>query len=150
MMTSRMFVLIAFVLVKKCVGSPVDHVGVMMGIVKGGFAYQVGEVVGQVVELHLTGCHLVLVDTTQNPTFSTTIRQLMRMRTSVTIVEAWRLFSQEEARGNESKRDQLNGDQTVSDRLARNQLLQGLWGDATLTCRALIIYLDNNSSLFFM
>ncbi|KAG7162310.1 hypothetical protein Hamer_G007824, partial [Homarus americanus] len=39
----------------------------------------------------------------------------MRMRTSVTIVEAWRFVGG--GTREQVKRDQLNGDQTVSDRL---------------------------------
>ncbi|XP_042233719.1 uncharacterized protein LOC121873906 [Homarus americanus] len=167
---SHMLGLIALLMVRKCVGSPVDHIGVVgddsgndngvmmdhhinqMVVVKGDFVYQVGEVVSQVVEQELAGCHLVLVDTTiQSPVFSMMIRQFGRTRESVTVVEAWRLFLLTQVVSNESVNDWHNGDRRFKDQLARDQLLHGLWGDATLTCRALIIHFDNNNKdLFFM
>ncbi|XP_042242547.1 probable glutamate receptor isoform X1 [Homarus americanus] len=97
------------------------------GTYRGALAEQVGEVVGQVVEQHLSDCHLVLVDTTtQSPVFSTMIRQLMRSGLGVTVLEAWWVFFQSQP--------------------ARDFLLERLWGDATLTCCALLIHLDNKIS----
>ncbi|KAG7157641.1 putative variant ionotropic glutamate receptor-like 15, partial [Homarus americanus] len=134
--TVRMTTLIALLMVRKCVGSTVDsnaglshQTDVLMtapmyhsSVVVDRWIDQVGEVVSQVVEQHLAGCHLVLVDTTtQSLMFSTMI--------SVVVVDSWRLFSQPQLAQNHG---------------AMDQLLQGVWGDATLTCRAIILLLDNN------
>ncbi|XP_042209905.1 uncharacterized protein LOC121857780, partial [Homarus americanus] len=143
--TVRMTTLIALLMVRKCVGRTMDsnaglshQTDVLMtapmfhsGVVVDRWIDQVGEVVSQVVEQHLAGCHLVLVDTTtQSLMFSTMIRQLAADGDSVVVVDGWRLFSQ-------SPLAKSNG--------AMDQLLQGVWGDATLTCRAVIILLDNSN-----
>ncbi|KAG7162315.1 putative Glutamate receptor-like 75, partial [Homarus americanus] len=164
--SSRMVALIALLMVRKCIGSAVEGKAGLSdqtddwltgSVYQSGVGVdhrinQVGEVVSQVVEQHLAGCHLVLVDTTtQSPVFSTMVSQLVRIRESVMVVEAWRLFLQTQVATKESVNNWNNGDQVLKDQLTRDKLLQGLWGDATLTCRALFIHLDNNNkSLFFM
>nr|XP_053654188.1 uncharacterized protein LOC128703524 [Cherax quadricarinatus] len=81
--------------------------------------------VQEVVEQHLSRCHLVLATTTQlSPTFTSILRQLVEegARGSVVVVVA-ELFSGE--------------------KLAQENLLQGLWRGSTLTCQAFIFYLED-------
>ncbi|KAG7162305.1 Glutamate receptor-like 23, partial [Homarus americanus] len=136
--SSLMFALISLLIVREYVSGPVNHMavlavdsvyeeGVTMAFEKGGFAYHVSEMVGQVVEQHLAGCHLVLVDTTQSPLFSIMIRQLVSSGESVMVVEAWRMFLYKQVFRNESVSDWNIRDEIVMDQLARDQLLQGLF-----------------------
>ncbi|XP_042233714.1 glutamate receptor ionotropic, kainate 3-like [Homarus americanus] len=142
--SSRVFAIIALLMFGRCIGgtavdkrsSLVDKTGVLInnpvnqnGMVEDDLEDQIGKLVSQVVEQHLAGCHLVLVETTeQSPTFFAMNRQLVKVGQGVMMVDVWRLYAE---------------DLPVKDQLMRDQLLQGLWGDTTLTCSALIIHLDN-------
>ncbi|XP_042233443.1 probable glutamate receptor [Homarus americanus] len=90
-------------------------------------AVDVGVMVGQIVEYHLTGCHLVLFTTTPRSYVSTNIIRHVHMNveTGLVVEEAW-VFSQ--------------------DQLAQDFFLRGLWGDITTTCRALILDLTTSNS----
>ncbi|KAG7162400.1 Glutamate receptor ionotropic, kainate 1-like 1 [Homarus americanus] len=96
------------------VDEPVEQVGVDVGVM-----------VGQVVEHHLTGCHLVLITTTQHSRVFSSINRYLSVGVEAgVVVEAGWVLSQ--------------------DQLAQDHLLQRLWGDTRTTCRALIIDLTNN------
>ncbi|KAG7162414.1 Glutamate receptor ionotropic, delta-1-like 17 [Homarus americanus] len=96
---------------------PVEQVGV-----------DVGMMVGQVVEHHLTGCHLVLITTTQHShTFSNIIRQFSEDVEAGMVVDAGWAFSQNQ--------------------LTQDNLVQGLWGDSRTTCRGLILDLTISNSI---
>ncbi|XP_042233764.1 glutamate receptor ionotropic, delta-2-like [Homarus americanus] len=90
---------------------PVEQVGVDVGVM-----------VSQVVEHHLTGCHLVLI-TTRPQSFMTS--RIISVEASL-IVEAGWVLSQ--------------------DQMAKDHLLQGLWGDARFSCRAVILDLTASNS----
>ncbi|KAG7162361.1 putative Proteasome subunit alpha type-2-like 9 [Homarus americanus] len=97
------------------VGGPVGQVGVDVGVM-----------VGQVVEHHFTGCHLVLITTTQHSHASASIIRHMSVGVEAgVVVEAGWVLSQ--------------------DQLTQDHLLQGLWGDTRTTCRALILDLITNN-----
>nr|XP_053641767.1 uncharacterized protein LOC128695285 [Cherax quadricarinatus] len=87
-----------------------------------------GVMVGQVVEHHLAGCHLVLLTTTPDSLItSIIIRHISKSVVAGMVVEAGWVFSQ--------------------DQLVQNHLFQGLWGDTRTTCRGLIVDLTTNSSI---
>ncbi|KAG7154221.1 putative Proteasome subunit alpha type-2-like 21 [Homarus americanus] len=87
----------------------------------------VGVMMSQVLEHHLTGCHLVLVTTTLHLYVSTSVIRHMGVRVEAGVaVEAGWMLSQ--------------------DQLTQDHLLQGLWGDIRTTCRALILDLTANNS----
>nr|XP_045600621.1 glutamate receptor ionotropic, delta-1-like [Procambarus clarkii] len=87
---------------------------------------QVGEVVGQVVKYHLSDCHLVLITAARHsPITSSIIRHLSVGGVACVVVEAGSVVSQ--------------------DHLAQDHLLQQLWGDATTTCRGLILDLTSTN-----
>ncbi|XP_071535581.1 glutamate receptor ionotropic, delta-1-like [Panulirus ornatus] len=91
--------------------------------------HQVAVVVGQVVEQYLAKCHLVLAATTQHSQLLQHInRQLCDDDVGSLVVEAESLFSQ--------------------DQPAQDHLLQGLWGEARHTCRALILHLTDDTLAF--
>ncbi|KAG7162370.1 putative Proteasome subunit alpha type-2-like 10 [Homarus americanus] len=92
----------------------------------GGPVEQVGVLVGQVVEYHLTGCHLVLITTTKHSHIFTNIVRHLGVA-AVVVVEAGWVLSQ--------------------DQLTQDHLLQELWGDTRTTCRALILDLTANNSV---
>ncbi|KAG7162411.1 putative Proteasome subunit alpha type-2-like 12 [Homarus americanus] len=95
---------------------PVEQVGVDVGVM-----------VGQVVKHHLTGCHLVLITTTQHShVFSSIIRHMGVGVEAGVVVEAGWVLSQ--------------------DQLTQDHLLQGLWGDDRTTCWGLILDLTNSNS----
>ncbi|XP_042218328.1 uncharacterized protein LOC121863641 [Homarus americanus] len=102
-------------------------VGVVWEVpVKGRSDGQVGTMVSQVVREHLLGCHLVLATTTKHsPVYSQIIRHLATEMETGVVVETTVMFSQDQPTQEE------------------RHLLQGLWGDATLSCHVLI--LDNTA-----
>ncbi|KAG7162352.1 Glutamate receptor ionotropic, delta-1-like 12 [Homarus americanus] len=101
------------------VGEPMEQVGVDVGVM-----------VSQVVEHHLTGCHLVLITTTQHShVFSSTSRHIRSTVEAGVVVEAGWVLSQ--------------------DQQTQDHLLQGLWGDTRTTCRGLILDLTANDSAAF-
>nr|XP_053641765.1 glutamate receptor ionotropic, delta-1-like [Cherax quadricarinatus] len=84
----------------------------------------VGEMVGQVVEHHLTSCHLVLITTTPRSfVFSRILRHLKKGVVAGVVVEAGWVLSQ--------------------DKLVQDRLFQGLWGDTRTSCRGLIVDLTD-------
>ncbi|KAG7162344.1 Glutamate receptor-like 28, partial [Homarus americanus] len=91
----------------------------------GGPVEQVGVMVGQVVEHHLTGCHLVLITTTQHSHVFSSIIRHMGAEAGVVVEAGWMLSQ---------------------DQLTQDHLLQGLWGDTRTTCRALILDLTTSNS----
>ncbi|XP_042233417.1 uncharacterized protein LOC121873784 [Homarus americanus] len=116
----RLVVLAATVMTISSVASqdmvgPVEQVGVDVGVM-----------VGQVVEHHLTGCHLVLITTTQHShVFSSIIRHMGVSMEAGVVVEAGWVLSQ--------------------DQVAQDHLLQRLLGEVKTTCRALILDLTTNN-----
>ncbi|XP_071524513.1 glutamate receptor-like [Panulirus ornatus] len=101
--------------------------GGLGGLSVGGSVHQVDVMVSQVVENHLAGCHLVLATTENNGTLSSSIlRRLLDIGQARVLVEVSKLFSQ---------------DQPV-----RDHLLQKLWGDGRLTCRALVLVVDSHNT----
>ncbi|XP_071536195.1 uncharacterized protein [Panulirus ornatus] len=90
-------------------------------------AVDVAVMVRQVVKQHLSGCHLVLVTTSSDSNmFSNILRSMKTSVDGVVLVEAGKVFSQ--------------------DQLDQDHLLQGLWGDTRTTCRALILDLTSTTS----
>ncbi|XP_071524522.1 glutamate [NMDA] receptor subunit 1-like [Panulirus ornatus] len=90
---------------------------------------QVETIVGQVVERHLARCHLVLATTTDpTPMFSSVLRHLAAGGQTSVVVEVGSLFSQEQP--------------------GRDHLLQGLWGNASTNCRALILHVNSFITAF--
>ncbi|XP_069190879.1 uncharacterized protein [Procambarus clarkii] len=115
------------------VGGPVEQVGVMVE--------QVGVMVGQVVEHHLPGCHLVIITTTRHSHVTSTIlRHLSVGGVAGVVVEAGSVVSHDHL-----AQDHLAQDHLAQDHLARDHLLQHLWGDATTTCRGLILDLTSTN-----
>ncbi|XP_071546561.1 uncharacterized protein [Panulirus ornatus] len=103
------------------VDDPVDQMSDLVD----SFMNQVAVVVSQVVEQHLTGCHLVLATTADNTSvFSRILRRLAGGGEASTVVDVGLLFSQGQP--------------------AQHHLLQGLWGDVRFSCRALILYTGTN------
>nr|XP_053641783.1 glutamate receptor ionotropic, delta-1-like [Cherax quadricarinatus] len=95
-----------------------------------GAVEKVGVMVGQVVDHHLSGCHLVLITTTSHSLITTNIlRRLSEEVKSRVLVEAGKVLFQ--------------------DQLLQDKLLQGLWGDTRTTCRGLILDIThaNNTDL---
>nr|XP_045612707.1 uncharacterized protein LOC123767179 [Procambarus clarkii] len=83
----------------------------------------VGRVVRQVMEQHLAHCHVVLLEETQH---NSVLPKIVRdVASGVVVVEAQRVMGEAEA--------------------ARDQLLQGLWGDPARNCRALLVFLDHSA-----
>nr|XP_045600076.1 uncharacterized protein LOC123759263 [Procambarus clarkii] len=120
------------IMVGQVLGEPLgqEQVGVMVEQV-GVMVEQVGVMVGQVVEHHLPGCHLVIITTTRHSHVTSTIlRRLNAGGVAAVVVEAGLVVSQ---------------DHLARDHLARDHLLQHLWGDATTTCRGLILDLTSKS-----
>ncbi|KAG7162435.1 putative Proteasome subunit alpha type-2-like 15, partial [Homarus americanus] len=94
----------------------------------------VGLIVNQVVEHHLTGCHLVLITTTQHSRlFSRIIRHMSVGVEAGVVVEAGSVFSENQ--------------------LTQDHLLRGLWRDTRTTCHGLILDLttttSNNTNFIF-
>ncbi|XP_071546567.1 uncharacterized protein [Panulirus ornatus] len=90
---------------------------------------QVGMLMGQVVKQHLVGCHLVLAintNTQHSPVFYHVLRRLAAEVETGLVVEIGSLLSQ--------------------DAPSHDHLLQGLWGDGSSTCHALILdYTDGDA-----
>ncbi|XP_042233435.1 uncharacterized protein LOC121873798 [Homarus americanus] len=108
-------------LISQEMGGPVEQVGVDVGVM-----------VGQVVEHHLTGCHLVLITTTQHSHVFSSIIRLMSVSVEAIVVAEAGWVSQ--------------------DQLTQDHLLKGLWGDTRTACRALILDVttsNNNTHLTF-
>ncbi|XP_069160906.1 glutamate receptor ionotropic, kainate glr-3 isoform X2 [Procambarus clarkii] len=83
----------------------------------------VGRVVRQVMEQHLAHCHVVLLEETQH---NSVLPKIVRdVASGVVVVEAQRVMGETEA--------------------AKDQLLQGLWGDPARNCRALLVFLDHSA-----
>ncbi|XP_069951447.1 glutamate receptor ionotropic, kainate 2-like [Cherax quadricarinatus] len=88
---------------------------------------QVGVMVSQVVQHHLTSCHLVLITTTQHSLITANIiRRLSESVEAGVLVEVGWEYSQ--------------------DQLAQDQLQQGVWGDSKTTCRGLILDFTNTNN----
>nr|XP_053641785.1 uncharacterized protein LOC128695307 [Cherax quadricarinatus] len=86
----------------------------------------VGMMVGQVVEHHLTGCHLVIATTPHSLITSVIIRYLSKSVVAGMVMDTEWVFSQ--------------------DKLVQDHHLQGLWGDTRTTCRGLILDLTTTNS----
>ncbi|XP_069951449.1 uncharacterized protein [Cherax quadricarinatus] len=88
---------------------------------------QVGVMVSQVVQHHLTSCHLVLITTTQHSLITANIiRRLSESVEAGVLVEVGWKYSQ--------------------DQLVQDQLQQGVWGDSKTTCRGLILDFTNTNN----
>ncbi|XP_069191072.1 probable glutamate receptor [Procambarus clarkii] len=88
---------------------------------------QVGIMVDQVVEMHLTGCHLVIISTTRHShAFASILRRLSADEKPGVVVEAASEF--------------------ITDQLARDNLFQELWGEDSVSCRGLILDLTASNS----
>ncbi|XP_069941780.1 probable glutamate receptor [Cherax quadricarinatus] len=121
------------------VDGPLEHVGIHVGQL-GTYVDRMGSPVGHVsssmeqvgvlVKQHTSGCHLVLISTTNHSSvFSTIVKQLMEEGEGLVVVDV--------CQGNFKESRWLD-------------LLHGIWGDARLTCRALVILLnDTVTSLTF-
>ncbi|XP_071546566.1 uncharacterized protein [Panulirus ornatus] len=107
----------------------VDEGLVVAGDLEEEVGRQVGVMVGQVVKQHLAGCHLVLATATTltqySPVFYHVLRYLAAEEETGLVVEMGSLLSQ--------------GGPAAQDLPSHDHLLQGLWGDGSSTCHALIL-----------
>ncbi|XP_069190878.1 uncharacterized protein [Procambarus clarkii] len=142
------------------VGVMVEQVGVMVEQV-GVMVEQVGVMVGQVVEHHLPGCHLVIITTTRHSHVTSAIlRHLSVGGVAGVVVEVGSVVSHDHLAQDYLAQDHLARDQLAQDHLAqdhlaqdhlardhlaRDHLLQHLWGDATTTCRGLVLDLTSTN-----
>nr|XP_045593535.1 uncharacterized protein LOC123755099 [Procambarus clarkii] len=113
------------------VGESVEQMGGMlnqMGLAEGQDGEQVGVMVSQVVEHHLPSCHLVLITTTRHSTVTSTILRRLSVdgETGMVVAETGSVFSQ--------------------DQQSQSNLIHGLWGIPTTTCRGLILDLSVGNS----
>ncbi|XP_045593088.1 uncharacterized protein [Procambarus clarkii] len=150
-----------------------EQVGVMLGQEVeevGQEMQQVGVKMSQLVERHLNSCHLVIITNAYHShVTSTIVRHIaMDLQSSIIVdVESivsndlqpemdyqehesfappinppfWKQTSQSQATENHPHRPQA-----AQEELARDNLLQGLWGDSRTTCRGLILDLTSSSN----
>nr|XP_045587511.1 uncharacterized protein LOC123749451 [Procambarus clarkii] len=134
------------------------------GIMLGRMMSKVGVMVSQVVEHHLSGCHLVIITSSCDSPVTSTILRVAGTRVIVAVESffihepqppmdnplqdssaatpqspSWQHVSQKR-----SYVDPLRQHQTPQDQLSVDNLLQGLWGDSRTTCRGLILDLTSS------
>ncbi|KAK8744552.1 hypothetical protein OTU49_000866 [Cherax quadricarinatus] len=97
-----------------------------MDVMEGQVVKQVGVMVGQIVEHHLTRCHLVFITIKRHSHLASTIlRRLNENGDGVVLVEAGSVFS--------------------LDQLTQKHLLKRLWGGTKTSCRGLILDLSDTN-----
>nr|XP_045620083.1 uncharacterized protein LOC123771532 [Procambarus clarkii] len=123
------------------------------GVMVGQVGVDVGLAVGQVVEHHLTGCHLVLITTTRHSLVTSNILRFVRTRVIVDVDSffyshhrpSWDILS---LVPNATLLPPTSWQQASSqEQLTRDNLLQEVWGDSRTTCRGLILDLTSSSSI---